>query len=299
MNPLKKKPRTKELNTIPAKPDWMKVRLPFPKEDDVVDSVRLTVSSQKLNTVCESASCPNLNHCWSRRTATFMLLGDICTRRCKYCDVAFGKPGFLDLEEPKRVAESAYSMNLNHIVLTSVNRDDLKDGGSNLFSETIQSIRKKLPHCKIEVLIPDFKNKEESLLNIANANPDIVNHNIETVKELFEEVCPQKNYETSLSVLKWFGDKGFQTKSGLILGLGETDENVESALLDLFGVGVRRLTLGQYLQPSPTHLPVNSYRSPEDFQRYKLLAKKIGFQYVMSGPLVRSSYHADEQESLN
>ncbi|TGN13426.1 lipoyl synthase [Leptospira ilyithenensis] len=299
MNPLKKKPRTKELNPIPVHPEWMKVKISFPTEDDPVSKVRGEVSSKKLNTVCESASCPNLNHCWSRKTATYMLSGDICTRRCQYCDVAFGKPMPLDSEEPIRVAESVAELELNHVVLTAVNRDDLKDGGSEHFARTIREIKSHRPNCSIEVLIPDFKAKRESLDILYSAKPNIINHNIETVKELFSKIAPQKNYLRSLEVLKDISEHGFLTKSGLILGLGETKENVESCLEDLYANGVRMLTIGQYLQPSPTHFPVQEYVQPDVFAFWKSFAYKLGFKTVASSPLVRSSYHADEFASVS
>jgi lipoic acid synthetase len=294
MNPLKKKARTKEIHPIPSHPAWMKVKVQFPTDDDALSKVRSDVSSKKLNTVCESASCPNLNHCWSRKTATYMLSGDICTRRCHYCDVAFGKPGALDTEEPRRVAESVLELGLKHVVLTAVNRDDLKDGGAFHFAETIRLIRELRPECGIEVLIPDFKAKPESLELLFEAKPNIINHNIETVKRLFPTVAPQKNYERSLEVLRMISTRGFKTKSGLILGLGESDEDVESCLMDLHGAGVRMLTIGQYLQPSPTHYPVQAYLPPEVFEKWKERAFQIGFKIVASSPLVRSSYHADE-----
>ncbi|MCG9874547.1 MAG: lipoyl synthase [Leptospiraceae bacterium] len=295
MNPLKKKPRTKERSTIPERPEWMKVRLRFPVEDDAVGIVRKTVSKSTIHTVCESASCPNLNHCWSRKTATYMIAGDVCTRRCKYCDVAFGKPSSLDSMEPIQVAESALELNLNYVVLTSVNRDDLADGGSAHFAETIYEIKKRLPNCKIEVLVPDFKAKRESLDRIYAAKPDLFNHNIETVRDLFAKVAPSKNYETSLIVLKDASEHGFPTKSGIILGMGETEEQVIQALKDLYHVGVRMITIGQYLQPTPTHLPIVEYVKPEQFVRLGKIAREIGFTNVASSPLVRSSYHADEQ----
>ncbi len=303
MNPLKKKPRTKSQTSIPSKPEWMKVRISFPKEADPVAIVRNQVAGKRLNTVCESASCPNLNHCWSRKTATYMLSGDICTRRCGYCDVAFGKPGALDPDEPLRVANSVLELELNHVVLTAVNRDDLADGGAGHFAETVRQIRKLRPNCVIEVLIPDFKAKQTSLDCLYESMPNIINHNIETVKELFSHVAPQKNYERSLFVLKNIAEQGFVTKSGIILGLGEKDEHIEACLKDLFHSGVRMLTIGQYLQPTPSHYPLQRYVTPEEFQLWKTVAVKIGFKHVSSGPLVRSSYHADEQidsvEALN
>ncbi|TGL63913.1 lipoyl synthase [Leptospira ognonensis] len=293
MNPLKKKARTQEIHPIPAHPDWMKVPVRFPLEEDALSKVRSEVAGKKLNTVCESASCPNLNHCWNRRTATYMLAGDICTRRCHYCDVAFGKPAALDMEEPKRVAESVAELELKHVVLTAVNRDDLKDGGAFHFAETIRQIRSRRD-CIIEVLIPDFKAKRESLDLIFAAKPNIINHNIETVRRLFPTVAPSKNYERSLEVLREIAGQGFKTKSGIILGLGENAEDVEECLRDLFRAGVRMLTIGQYLQPTPTHYPVQEYIKPEDFAHWKEFSYSLGFKVVASSPLVRSSYHADE-----
>ncbi|PJZ56705.1 lipoyl synthase [Leptospira barantonii] len=300
MNPLKKKPRTHSLKEAPEKPDWLKVKLTFPdRQNDTVAMVRDSLQAKKLNTVCESASCPNLNHCWSRKTATYMLGGDICTRRCSYCDVASGKPFPLDREEPKRIAESAISLGLRHVVITAVNRDDLEDGGAAHFAETVLAIREGLPDCKIELLIPDLKVKPESLEIVFDCNPDIFNHNLETVKRLFPEVAPQKKYERSLEVLKIASERGFLTKSGLILGMGETVDEVKECMQDLANVGVSLLTLGQYLQPTPTHLPVKEYVLPEVFKELRIFGKSIGFKGVFSGPLVRSSYHADEQVSWN
>lgn len=300
MNPLKKKPRTHSLREAPEKPDWLKVKLTFPdRQNDTVALVRDSLQEKKLNTVCESASCPNLNHCWSRKTATYMLGGDICTRRCSYCDVASGKPFPLDREEPKRIAESAISLGLRHVVITAVNRDDLEDGGASHFAETVFEIRKGLPDCKIELLIPDLKVKRESLEIVFDCKPDIFNHNLETVKRLFPEVAPQKKYERSLDVLRIASERGFLTKSGLILGMGETVDEVKECMQDLANVGVGLLTLGQYLQPTPTHLPVKEYVHPEVFKELRIFGKSIGFKGVFSGPLVRSSYHADEQISWN
>ncbi|TGL99848.1 lipoyl synthase [Leptospira jelokensis] len=294
MNPLKKKPRSKQTNPTKALPDWMKVRVSFPKDSDPLSVVRAEVETRELHTVCESASCPNLNHCWNRKTATYMLAGDICTRRCQYCDVAFGKPKSLDQSEPEKVARSVEALGLKHVVLTAVNRDDLKDGGANHFAETIQKIKTYSPHCTVEVLIPDFKAKEESLQVLYAAKPHIINHNIETVERLFPTITPQKNYRRSLEVLAHIAKHGFVTKSGLILGLGESELDIKTCLEDLFAHGVRMLTIGQYLQPGPTHYPVQSFVAPEVFDFWKERAYQIGFKTVASGPLVRSSYHADE-----
>ncbi|TGK25333.1 lipoyl synthase [Leptospira stimsonii] len=298
MNPLKKKPRTHSIQEAPEKPEWLKVKLTFPDpQNNAVEIVRESLEDKKLNTVCESASCPNLNHCWSRKTATYMLGGDICTRRCSYCDVASGKPKPLDKGEPQRVAESAIALGLKHVVITAVNRDDLEDGGAAHFAETLVRIREGLPECKIEFLVPDLKAKLESLEIIFQSKPDVFNHNVETVKRLFPEVAPQKKYDRSLEVLKIAGERGFLTKSGLILGMGETVEEVKECMRDLVQVGVSLLTLGQYLQPTPTHLPVKDYVSPDLFKELRIYGKTIGFKGVFSGPLVRSSYHADEQVS--
>ncbi|MBM9499519.1 lipoyl synthase [Leptospira sp. 201903071] len=298
MNPLKKKPRTHSIQEAPEKPEWLKVKLTFPDpQNNTVALVRDSLEKKKLNTVCESASCPNLNHCWSRKTATYMLGGDICTRRCSYCDVASGKPKPLDKGEPQRVAESAIALELKHVVLTAVNRDDLEDGGAAHFAETLVRIREGLPDCKIEFLVPDLKAKLESLEIIFQSKPDVFNHNVETVQRLFPEVAPQKRYDRSLEVLKIASERGFLTKSGLILGMGETVEEVKECMRDLVAAGVSLLTLGQYLQPTPTHLPVKEYVSPEIFKELRIYGKSIGFKGVFSGPLVRSSYHADEQVS--
>lgn len=296
MNPLKKKPRTKNYQIPNQKPEWLKIRLRFnnPKENKQA-VVRDLVENHKLNTVCESASCPNLHKCWSNKTATFMLAGDICTRRCTYCDVATGKPYKLDEREPQKIAESVKSLGLRHVVLTSVNRDDLADGGALHFAKTVSEIKKLSPTCKTELLIPDFKGKQSSLDIIYGCQPDIINHNIETVKSLFKTVAPQKSYELSLQVLSNISSNGFIAKSGIILGMGETIEEVKVALNDLLDAGVSMLTIGQYIQPTPTHHPVKEYIHPEVFNELKQYAYGIGYQHVESGPLVRSSYHAEEQ----
>lgn len=299
MNPLKKKPRTKTFQPAPDKPKWMKVNLRFPDEKNPVSLVRKTVSKSAVHTVCESASCPNLNHCWSRKTATYMIGGDICTRRCKYCDVAFGKPIALDPNEPIQVAESCEELQLKYVVITAVNRDDLPDGGAEHFAQTINEIRKRLPDCKIEVLVPDFKAKREALDILYEAKPDVFNYNVETVERLFPIITPSKNYERSLFVLDDARKKGFKTKSGIILGMGENHEEVLQTLLDLRKIDVTMITIGQYMQPTPSHYPVERYLSPEEFLEYGKIAKRMGFESVASGPLVRSSYHADEQAGFN
>ncbi|MEM7183403.1 MAG: lipoyl synthase [Spirochaetota bacterium] len=295
MNPLKKKPRTKGYEKAPEKPDWLKVRLRFPMQDDPVELVRQDLDKKNLHTVCESASCPNLNHCWSRKAATFMLNGDICTRRCAYCDVASGRPARLDPKEPQKIADSVQRLGLRHAVLTAVNRDDLADGGAGQFHDTVLAIRAVQPKCKVEVLIPDFKGKPENLAIIYAAKPDIINHNIETVRSLFPVVAKQKKYDLSLQVLQHIAESGFVCKSGLILGLGETVTEAKECISDLANHGVQMLTVGQYLQPTPTHHPVQEYIRPEVFEELKWYALDRGFIHVESGALVRSSYHAEKQ----
>jgi len=253
------------------------------------------VRDNQLHTVCESASCPNIGECWNRRTATFMILGNICTRSCGFCDVPTGRPVGLDLDEPRRVADAIRKLGLKHAVITSVNRDELKDGGSSVWAETIRQVRKANPNCTIEVLIPDFKGSEAALLTVLEAKPDILAHNTETVPRLYRTVRPQANYKQSLEVLKRAKDHGFVTKTGLMLGLGEEIEEVYQVMSDLRGVRCDILTLGQYLRPSQQHLPVVRYYPPEEFRTLKIKGEEMGFQHVESGPLVRSSYHADEQ----
>ncbi|MCE9500228.1 MAG: lipoyl synthase [Leptospira sp.] len=295
MNPLKKKPRTKMYSATPEKPEWLRIPLKFPVETNAVQKVRADLQEKKLHTVCESASCPNLNHCWSRRTATYMLGGDTCTRKCAYCDVASGKPSPLDPSEPENVAQSVKTLGLKHVVITAVNRDDLEDGGAMHFSETVASIRKLMPECKIELLIPDLRGKKDSLALIFKVKPDIINHNIETVESLFSLVAPQKNYRISLSVLKEISTNGFIAKSGIMLGLGETVNEVKACLDELKNSGVSMVTIGQYLQPTSTHYPVKEYVRPSVFLELKQFAYSIGFAHAEAGPLVRSSYYADRQ----
>jgi len=274
------------------KPDWLKVRLPHgQKYSEVKDIVR----SNKLNTVCEDARCPNLGECWGRGTATFMILGDICTRSCGFCAVKTGLPTELDLFEPIRVANAVRKMNLRHVVITSVNRDELQTGGAEIFADTIQQIRVKVPGCKVEILTPDFKGVEEALDIIIDANPDIFSHNVETVPSLHKVVRPQAKYERSLYVLDYMKRKGQVTKSGMMLGIGEKNEEVMSVLKDLRRISVDIITLGQYLQPTPKHLPIDRFVTPDKFNWFKQECKDMGFKHVESGPLVRSSYHAEEQ----
>jgi len=277
------------------RPDWLKVRLPSGKNyKDVFELMR----KSKLNTVCEEAKCPNLAECWNSRTATFMILGDTCTRSCGFCNVKVGLPTELDLDEPKRVAESVQSLNLKHVVITSVNRDELNDGGASIFSETVRLIREIMPNTTIEILIPDFKGDEKSFEIILQNPPDILNHNLETVKMLYHAVRPQAKYERSLELISWYKSKGLKTKSGIMVGIGESKEEVIELMKDLKDYGCDIMTIGQYLQPTKKHLPVHRYVDLEEFSFYKEFGLKLGFKVVESSPLVRSSYHADKHAQL-
>lgn len=277
-------------------PDWIKVRLPG---GPVYEELRSTLHGLDLHTVCEEALCPNLAECWGRGTATFMILGDVCTRGCRYCAVSKGHPVGLDLDEPARVAEAAARMRLRHAVITSVDRDDLEDGGARIFAGSIHGIRERIPNCTIEVLIPDFEGREESLRIVLEAKPDVLNHNIETVPRLFPSIRLGGDYALSLGVLRWARafDASLPTKSGMMLGLGETREEVLAVMHDLLGCGVEILTLGQYLQPSRKHAPVARYVHPDEFAELKTAGLRLGFRHVESGPLVRSSYHAESHLS--
>jgi lipoic acid synthetase len=250
---------------------------------------------RKLHTVCEEARCPNMGECWNAGTATFMILGDICTRSCGFCAVKTGRPlEGLDWDEPRRVAEAVEQMEIRHAVITSVNRDERKDGGAPIFAETIREIRKRIPLCRIEVLIPDFKGNEEALDIVLKARPDVLNHNIETVPRLYKTVRPQANYQQSLEVLERSKKKGFLTKTGMMLGIGEQTEEVLHCMRDIRTVDCDILTLGQYLQPTKEHLPIDRYVHPSEFSMLKEAGMSLGFKHVESGPLVRSSYHAEK-----
>jgi len=273
------------------KPDWLRVKLPTGEE---YVKVRGIVSQHKLHTICESGNCPNMGECWGAGTATFMILGNICTRSCGFCAVATGKPKPADWDEPKRIANSVKLMGVKHCVITSVDRDDLKDGGSIIWAETIKEIRAISPETKFECLIPDFAGKWDNLQRIIDVKPDIVSHNIETVRRLTAEVRIQAKYDRSLEVLKRLDEADVKTKSGIMLGLGETDEEIFAALDDLASVHCDVVTMGQYLQPTPKHLPVARFVHPDDFKKYKEYALNKGFRFVESGPLVRSSYHAEK-----
>jgi lipoic acid synthetase len=273
------------------KPDWLRVKLPTGEE---YKKVRDLVSSHKLHTICESGNCPNMGECWGAGTATFMILGNICTRSCGFCNVATGKPLAVDLQEPERVANSIKLMKIKHGVITSVDRDDLKDGGSIIWAETIKKVREVSPGTTLETLIPDFKGEWDNLQRIIDVAPEIVSHNLETVRRLTKQVRIQAKYDRSLEVLKRLKEGGMKVKSGIMLGLGETEEEVIETLQDLQQVGCEIVTIGQYLQPTPKHLPVVEFVHPTQFAKYKQIGLELGIGYVESGPLVRSSYHAEK-----
>ncbi len=277
--------------TKQRKPDWLRVKLPIGKE---YLHVRKLVDTHKLHTICQSGNCPNMGECWGAGTATFMILGNICTRSCGFCAVATGRPLPVELKEPERVANSVKLMDVKHCVITSVDRDDLKDGGSEIWIETIKAIRKESPQTTLETLIPDFQGKWENLQRIIDIKPEIVSHNLETVRRLTKQVRVQAKYDRSLEVLKRLKDGGCKTKSGVMLGLGETKQEVIETMDDLRNVGCDVLTLGQYLQPTSKHLPVVEFIHPDLFAEYKEIGLNKGFRFVESGPLVRSSYHAEK-----
>jgi lipoyl synthase len=273
------------------KPKWLRVKLPTGKE---FLKVREIVSEHKLHTICQSGNCPNMGECWGAGTATFMILGNVCTRSCGFCAVSTGRPEEVDISEPYNVAQSIKLMEVKHAVITSVDRDDLTDGGSEIWAATVRAVRKHSPGTTLETLIPDFQGKWENLQRIIDVAPEIVSHNLETVRRLTKEVRIQAKYDRSLELLKRLKDAGMKTKSGVMLGLGETDEEVLETMDDLRSVGVDILTLGQYLQPTRNHLPVVDFITPETFERYGEIGREKGFRFVESGPLVRSSYHAEK-----
>jgi lipoic acid synthetase len=273
------------------KPKWLRVKLPTGEN---YKKVRNLVSEHNLHTICESGSCPNMGECWGAGTATFMILGNTCTRSCGFCGVATGKPGEVDPFEPAKVAQSVKLMEVKHAVITSVDRDDLKDGGADTWVKTVEMIRKKSPGTTLETLVPDFAGDWENLDKIINVAPEIVSHNLETVRRLTKEVRIQAKYDRSLEVLRRLKEGGMKTKSGVMLGLGETKEEVLETMDDLVSVGVQILTLGQYLQPTKEHLEVQEFVTPEQFEEYKKIGLERGFKYVESGALVRSSYHAEK-----
>lgn len=273
------------------KPKWLRVKLPT---GAAYKEVREIVSEHKLHTICESGHCPNMGECWGAGTATFMILGNICTRSCGFCNVATGRPLEVDIMEPGRVAKSVKLMGVKHAVITSVDRDDLPDGGSEIWAQTVRAIRHQSPGTTLETLIPDFAGKWDNLARIIQVAPEIVSHNLETVRRLTKEVRIQAKYDRSLEVLRRLRQAGIKTKSGIMLGLGETVDEVVEAMDDLRSVDCQILTLGQYLQPSPKHLPVAEFIHPDVFTELKTLGESKGFRYVESGPLVRSSYHAEK-----
>ena len=273
------------------KPKWLRVKLPIGEN---YRKVRSLVDDHKLHTICESGSCPNMGECWGEGTATFMILGNICTRSCGFCAVQTGKPDAVDTFEPGRVANSVKIMGVKHAVITSVDRDDLKDGGSEIWAQTVRAIRQQSPQTTLETLIPDFAGKWDNLQAIIDVAPEIVSHNLETVRRLTKQVRIQAKYDRSLEVLFRLKKGGMRTKSGVMLGLGESEEEVIETMMDLRSVGVDVLTLGQYLQPTPKHLPISEFITPEQFEKLGVIGKEMGFRYVESGPLVRSSYHAEK-----
>ena len=278
-------------HSIQKKPKWLRVKLPTGKN---YKHVRKLVSDNKLHTICESGNCPNMGECWGEGTATFMILGNICTRSCGFCAVATGRPLPVDWDEPEKVAESVRLMEVKHCVITSVDRDELPDGGSLIWVETVKAVRRKSPGTTMETLIPDFKGIEEQVQRIIDVAPEIVSHNIETVRRLTKEVRIQAKYDRSLAVLKQLKEGGMRTKSGIMLGLGETEEEVIQTMDDLRSVGVDIMTIGQYLQPTTKHLPVKEFVTPEQFEKYKQIGLAKGFRFVESSPLVRSSYRAEK-----
>ena len=280
----------------PHRPKWL--RAPAPVGQNYRDLKQL-ITDLQLHTVCESAACPNVGECWNRRTATFMILGNVCTRRCGFCAVQKGGPLPVDFDEPRRVAEAVAAMGLRYAVVTSVNRDDRKDGGAPLFAMTIEAIRQRVPGCKVEVLVPDFQGSEPAMKMVMDARPDVLNHNTETVPRLYRQVRLGARYERSLGMLRYAKELAPETpvKSGLMLGLGELKEEVLQVMRDLRAHRVDILTLGQYLRPSPKHLPIVRYVAPEEFDAYRAAGQGMGFAHVEAGPLVRSSYHADDSHA--
>ena len=273
------------------KPTWLKVKLPT---GHAYKHIRGITKSHNLHTICESGSCPNMGECWGAGTATFMILGNICTRSCGFCNVKTGRPLAVDISEPKKVAISVKLMKVKHAVITSVDRDDLKDGGSSIWVETINEIRKQNPTTTIETLIPDFKGRLKDIQPIIDVAPEVVSHNMETVRRLTKKVRIQAKYDRSLDTLRYLNAGGIKTKSGIMLGLGETEEEVIETMHDLRSVGASIITLGQYLQPSKMHLPVIEFITPKQFAKYKEIGLSIGFRHVESSPFVRSSYHAEK-----
>lgn len=280
---------------IPRKPDWLRVRMPASSE---IARIKSTLREHKLASVCEEANCPNLGECFSNGTATFMIMGDICTRRCPFCDVAHGRPNALSPDEPKELATAIRDMRLKYVVITSVDRDDLRDGGAQHFVDCIRETRALSPNIEIETLVPDFRGRMDAALDILEiAPPDVFNHNLESIPRLYRQVRPGSDYQWSLDLLKKFKDRcpDVPTKSGLMVGMGESFEEIVEVMKDLRAHNVDMLTIGQYLQPSKHHFPMDRFVHPEEFERYEQVAKELGFKHAACGPLVRSSYHADKQ----
>ena len=278
------------------KPSWLRIKLP--RSSERIDAIKANLRKHNLHSVCEEASCPNLSECFNHGTATFMILGDICTRRCPFCDVGHGRPLAVDPEEPKKLALSLKDMALKYVVITSVDRDDLRDGGAQQFADCVKEINEQAPNTKIEILVPDFRGRMDRALEILNQHPPhVFNHNLETAPRLYTKARPGANYQWSLDLLKKFGESNptVATKSGLMVGLGETNEEILQVMRDLRNHGVTMLTIGQYLQPSKDHLPVERYVHPDEFKMFQEEAIKMGFEHAACGPLVRSSYHADKQ----
>lgn len=285
-------PQTAAEPPKPRRPEWLKAKIPGGESYSRLKSL---IDTHRLHTVCEEARCPNMGECWAAGTATFMILGDICTRSCGFCAVKTGRPDYgLDWDEPRRVVDAIKLMHVKHAVITSVNRDERKDGGSPIFAETLRLIHEEVSGVTVEVLIPDFKGSEEALNTVLDASPDILNHNLETVPRLYKTVRPQANYQQSLEVLTRSKRRGFKTKTGLMLGIGERTEEVVEVMKDIRATDCDILTLGQYLQPTKDHLPIDRYVHPDEFRMLKEAGLEMGFKHIESGPLVRSSYHAEK-----
>jgi len=274
------------------KPPWLKMKMPGGVEFAKLYNL---VNDHRLHTVCQSAKCPNMGECWAAGTATLMILGDVCTRSCGFCNIATGKPQSLDLDEPYRVGDAVRLMNLKHVVITSVNRDELEDGGAAVWAHTIREVRRQSPGTSVEVLIPDFCGNWDALQTVLDEKPEILNHNIETVPRLYKTVRPQAKYHRSLKLLQIAKEQGFVSKTGMMLGLGEESHEIDAVLDDLVSISCDILTLGQYLQPSMNHLPVERWVHPDEFKQWKVRGESLGLRHVESGPMVRSSYHAEKQ----
>jgi lipoic acid synthetase len=285
-----------QISSVHKKPDWLRIKLPKAGEYSYLKEY---LSRYNLHTICESGNCPNIGECWKNKTATFMILGDICTRSCKFCAVKTGKPLPPDIEEPVRIARVIKEMKLKHCVITSVDRDDLDDGGSGIWAKTVISIKELNPGTTLETLIPDFMGNKDSINKVIEASPNIISHNLETIERLTKTVRVQAKYKRSLEVLKFISFSGIITKSGIMLGLGETHEEILKTMDDMLDAGCKIITLGQYLQPSKKHLTVERYITPTEFDRYKNIALEKGFYFAECGPLVRSSYHAEKHISKN